>query len=74
MRLHALIALFALTGSALAANMEDHAHRSQVDGIDLITYRSTVKDVVVILGVLPAGDAMAGSGNTPDWQSHVDRS
>ena len=37
MRLYALIALFALTSSALAANMEDHAHRSQVDGIDLIT-------------------------------------
>ncbi len=32
-------------------------------GIDLITYHSTVKDVVVIMGVLPAGDAMAGSGN-----------
>ena len=63
MRLYALIALFALIGSARAVNMEDHAHRSQVDGIDLITYRSTVKDVVVILGVLPAGDAMAGSGN-----------
>src|ERR1700675_513343 len=43
--------------------MEDHAHRSKVDGIDLITYQSTVKDVVVILGVLPAGDAMAGPGN-----------
>jgi zinc protease len=43
--------------------MGDQAHRSKVDGIDLITYRSNVKDVVVILGVLPAGDAMAESGN-----------
>jgi zinc protease len=43
--------------------MADQAHRSKVDGIDLITYRSNVKDVVVILGVLPAGDAMAESGN-----------
>ncbi|HWW29753.1 MAG TPA: pitrilysin family protein [Steroidobacteraceae bacterium] len=63
MRIYAAVALIALTGSAAAANMEDHAHRSKVDGIDLITYQSTVKDVVVILGVLPAGDAMAGSGN-----------
>ena len=62
MRLHALIALIAVSGSA-AANMEVHAHRSKVAGIDLITYQSTVKDVVVIMGVLPAGDAMAGSGN-----------
>jgi zinc protease len=43
--------------------MEDHAHRSKVDGVDLITYQSNVKDVVVILGALPAGDAMAESGN-----------
>jgi zinc protease len=52
-----------LLGNAAAANMADQAHRSKIDGIDLITYRSNVKDVVVILGVLPAGDAMAESGN-----------
>src|SRR5271154_3520061 len=63
MRLYAVIALLAMSGSAAAANMEDHGHRSKVDGIDLITYRSNVKDVVVILGVLPAGDAMAESSN-----------
>jgi zinc protease len=61
-RVSLLAALLALCGSA-AANMADQAHRSKVDGIDLITYRSNVKDVVVILGVLPAGDAMAESGN-----------
>jgi zinc protease len=63
MRFYAAMALIAVCGSAAAATMEDHAHRSKVDGIDLITYQSTVKDVVVFLGVLPAGDAMAGSGN-----------
>jgi zinc protease len=62
-RLYAAIALIAVSGSAAAANMEDHAHRSKVDGVDLITYQSNVKDVVVILGALPAGDAMAESGN-----------
>jgi zinc protease len=57
-----LMTLLAASGTA-SANMADQAHRSKVDGIDLITYRSNVKDVVIILGVLPAGDAMAESGN-----------
>jgi zinc protease len=61
-RLSMMMAMMAVGGAA-AANMADQAHRSKVDGIDLITYRSNVKDVVVILGVLPAGDAMAESGN-----------
>jgi len=63
MRLYVVIALLATTGSAAAANMEDHAHHSKVDSIDLITYQTNVKDVVVVLGALPAGDAMAESGN-----------
>ena len=46
-----------------AAGVAEQAHRSQVAGIDLITYHTDVKDVVVILGSLPAGDAMAGTGN-----------
>jgi zinc protease len=54
--------LLAMSGTA-AASMADQAHRSKVDGIDLITYRSNVKDVVIVLGVLPAGDAMAEPGN-----------
>jgi zinc protease len=62
-RLIMALALMAVSAAAAAANMADQAHRSKVDGIDLITYRSNVKDVVVILGVLPAGDAMAESGN-----------
>jgi zinc protease len=61
-RLSMIIALLTLSGAA-AANMADQTHRSKIGGIDLITYRTNVKDVVVILGVLPAGDAMAESGN-----------
>ncbi len=57
-----MLGLLAVAAPA-AANMADQAHRSRVDGIDLITYRSNVKDVVIIVGVLPAGDAMVGSGN-----------
>jgi zinc protease len=61
-RLSVMTAVLAATGAA-AANMADQAHRSKIDGIDLITYRTEVKDVVIILGVLPAGDAMAEGGN-----------
>jgi len=61
-RLSTMIVLL-LFGSVAAANMADQAHRSKINGIDLITYRTNVKDVVIILGVLPAGDAMVESGN-----------
>jgi zinc protease len=53
-----------LLGSVAAANMADQAHRSKINGIDLITYHTNVKDVVIVMGVLPAGDAMVeSSGN-----------
>lgn len=61
-RLYMIIVLL-ISGGAAAANMADQTHRSKIDGIDVITYHTNVKDVVVILGVLPAGDAMAESGN-----------
>jgi zinc protease len=62
MRHYVLTALFLLSGAA-AASVADQSHRSQVAGIDLITYHTDVKQVVVILGSLPAGDAMAEPGN-----------
>jgi zinc protease len=52
-----------ISSGAMAAGMTDLAHRSKVEGIDLITYHSNVKDVVIVLGVLPAGDAMGEGGN-----------
>jgi zinc protease len=61
-RIYAGMLLLAVGGAA-GATMADQAHRNQVDGIDLITYHTNVKDVVVILGVLPAGDAMAEKDN-----------
>jgi zinc protease len=61
-RISMMMALLAIATPA-PASMADLAHRSKVDGIDLITYRSNVKDVVIVLGVLPAGDAMTESGN-----------
>ncbi|MDP9065796.1 MAG: insulinase family protein [Pseudomonadota bacterium] len=57
-----------LTVSLLAAGIADatmatQAQRVRAAGIDVVTYRTGVKDVVVLIGVLPAGDAMAGGGN-----------
>jgi zinc protease len=62
MRHYVLTVLFLVSGAA-AANVAQQSHRSQVAGIDLITYHTDVKDVVVILGSLPAGDAMGEPGN-----------
>jgi len=53
----------AATATVAGANALDHSSRSQAAGIDLVTYHTDVKDVVVILGSLPAGDAMAEPGN-----------
>jgi zinc protease len=61
-RYFALAALLSMSGAA-AASVADQSQRSQVAGIDLITYHTDVKEVVVILGSLPAGDAMAEPGN-----------
>jgi zinc protease len=58
-----ILTLLCLVSGGAAASAEEHSHRSQVAGIDLITYRTDVKDVIVILGSLPAGDAMAERGN-----------
>ena len=67
MRKHAF-GYLAITACLVAAsngwaNMADNSHRSQVAGIDLITYQTSFKQVVVVVGALPAGDAMAGSDN-----------
>src|SRR5271165_2002936 len=56
------VAWLCSSGSARAL-MADKGRRTQTAGIDLITYRTHVKQVVVILGALPAGDAMAGTQN-----------
>ncbi len=48
---------------ATLANMADQGHRASVAGIDVVTYPTSVKEVVVILGSLPAGDAMAAPEN-----------
>jgi zinc protease len=59
----ALLAAMILLSGAAAAGMAEQSHRETVAGIDLITYPTAVKDVVVIIGAMPAGDAMAPPGN-----------
>ena len=59
---HYPLMVFLLAGAA-QANVSEHSQRAQIAGIDLITYHTDVKDVVVILGTVPAGDAMAEPGN-----------
>jgi zinc protease len=49
--------------AAALAGMAAEGHRETVAGIDVVTYPTSVKDVVVILGALPAGDAMGAPGN-----------
>jgi zinc protease len=49
---------------ALAAQIAQHIVRAKVAGIDLIAYPTAVKDVVTIVGSLPAGDAFAAAGNS----------
>jgi zinc protease len=48
---------------AAPASMAARGHRAQTAAIDVVTYPTHVRDVVVVLGALPAGDAMAGTGN-----------
>jgi zinc protease len=43
--------------------MAEQSHRTTAAGVDLVTYPTGVKDVVTILGALPAGDAMGRPGN-----------
>jgi zinc protease len=62
MRHYVLLGLL-LAGGMAEASVAGHSQRLQVAGIDLITYRTDVKNVVVIEGALPAGDAMGEPGN-----------
>jgi len=59
----ALVALLVLASGTAFASMAEHAQRASTAGIDVITYHANVKDVVVIVAALPAGDAMAEPGN-----------
>lgn len=60
-----VLALFAvLAAPAFAAtHIAEHVTRERVAGIDVIIYPTSIKDVIRIVGALPAGDAVVGEGN-----------
>jgi zinc protease len=60
-RIAAIALLFAAANAS--AGMAEQAHRTSVSGIDVVTYRTNVKEMVDIVGALPAGDAMNDGGN-----------
>ena len=57
------LSMVLLGATSAFGGMAEQSHRESVGSIDLVTYPTQVKDVVVILGALPAGDAMAAPGN-----------
>src|SRR5580693_2861871 len=50
-----------LIPSFASAGMAEHVNRKKIDGIDVIGYPTAIKDVVTIMGALPAGDALAAA-------------
>lgn len=65
MKLTRMIVVCALlaTGVPAFAGMAERITRVKVAGVDVIVYPTAVKDVVTIVGALPAGEAHAGNGN-----------
>ncbi len=57
------LALLALLAPALTAQISQGVVRTRVNGIDVIAYRTGVKDVVYLRGALPAGDDKDPAGN-----------
>jgi zinc protease len=56
---HALAA----TASDAKAQIAPHVVRTKTAGVDLVAYPTAVRDVVTLVGSLPAGDAFAATGN-----------
>lgn len=57
------VAAFLLLATAATAAVAPNVLRSRIAGLDVLIYRTGVRDVVTIKGSLPAGDAHAGGGN-----------
>ena len=58
-----LLPLLLLASASAFANMASQGSRATTAGIDVVTYPTGVKDMVVIIGAFPAGDAMGEGGN-----------
>ena len=55
------VSIALLTPALASAGMAEHVNRKKIDGIDVIGYPTAIKDVVTIMGALPAGDALAAA-------------
>jgi zinc protease len=53
------VSMALLIPALASAGMVEHVKRKTIDGIDVIGYPMAVKDVVTVVGALPAGDALA---------------
>ncbi len=55
------VSIALLIPALASAGMAEHVNRKKIDGIDLIAYPTAIKDVVTIMGALPAGEALAAA-------------
>ena len=58
-RLLVTVSMALMIPALASAGMAEHVRRKTIDGIDVIGYPMAVKDVVTVVGALPAGDALA---------------
>lgn len=52
-----------VVSSTASAGIVEHAVRAPAAGVDVIVYPMGVKDVITVMGSLPAGDSYAAQGN-----------
>ncbi|HET7535938.1 MAG TPA: pitrilysin family protein [Candidatus Didemnitutus sp.] len=62
-RIFFLFSVLCLLSSGLRAQIAAHVVRTKIAGIDVLVYKTGVKDVVTIKGSFPGGDSFAGQGN-----------
>ncbi len=58
-----LLAMLFLTSAGASAGMAEKVSRLQIGGADIIANPTAIKDVVTIVGSMPAGDAFASAEN-----------
>ena len=58
-----LSSVLCLLSSAASAGVADHAVRAKVHGIDVVSIKTGVKEVITIRGMIPAGDSRSPESN-----------
>jgi zinc protease len=58
-RLFVAVSIALMIPALASAGMVEHVRRKRIEGIDVIGYPMAVKDVVTVVGALPAGDVLA---------------